>query len=148
MDVIVAIAIKGATEALRLAVVNTWCPDRQAHPPVVNIGSDKGPRGKDNLQSEWQQTMRLLKEHFTMFVNNKCSETSTTTDLTQAPHKNVCAWCCAARNASKSGYLYLDFFDFRNRSCKYFLNHSVFVKCHGGVCLVVVPFQNSSLFGS
>ncbi len=52
VKVVVAIAVEGAAEALRVAVVNAGHSDRQAHPPVVNIGPNKGPGGKDQLQEE------------------------------------------------------------------------------------------------
>lgn len=50
VEVIVAIAVEGSTEALRVGVVHAWHADRQAHPPVTNIGPNKGPGGKDQLQ--------------------------------------------------------------------------------------------------
>lgn len=52
MEIIVAITIKGPAEALSLGVVHTGPTDGQAHPPVANIGPDKGPGGKDKLQEE------------------------------------------------------------------------------------------------
>lgn len=52
MEVIVAIAVEGAAEALCVTVVNAGHPDGQAHPPVANIGPNKGPGGKDQLQEE------------------------------------------------------------------------------------------------
>lgn len=51
-EIIVAIAVKGATEALRVAVVNTRSPNGQAHSPVTNIGPNKGPGGKYQLQEK------------------------------------------------------------------------------------------------
>lgn len=52
MEIIVAVTIKGPAEAVSLGVVNTGPPDGQAHPPVTNIGPDKGPGGKDKLPEE------------------------------------------------------------------------------------------------
>lgn len=52
VEVVVSIVVKGATEALRVAVVNAGHPYRQAHPPIANIGPNKGPGGKDQLQEE------------------------------------------------------------------------------------------------
>lgn len=52
MEVIVAIVVKGTAEALCVSVVNTGCPDGEAHPPVFHINPDKGPGGKDQLQEE------------------------------------------------------------------------------------------------
>lgn len=52
VKVVVAIAIKGAAETLRVAVVHARCPDRQAHPPVVHVGPDKSPRWEDQLQEQ------------------------------------------------------------------------------------------------
>lgn len=49
MKVIVTIAVKGAAETLRVAVVHAGCTDRQAHPPITHIGPDKGPRWEDQL---------------------------------------------------------------------------------------------------
>lgn len=52
VEVIVAVAVEGAAEALRVAVVNAGRPDRQAHPPVAHVSPDKGPGGKDQLREE------------------------------------------------------------------------------------------------
>lgn len=52
VEVVVAIAVEGAAEALRVAVVNAGRPYGQAHPPVANIGPNKGPGGKDQLREE------------------------------------------------------------------------------------------------
>lgn len=52
VEVIVAVAVEGTAEALRVGVVNAGRPDGQAHPPVANIGPNKGPGGKDQLQEE------------------------------------------------------------------------------------------------
>lgn len=52
MEIIVAVTIKGPAEASSLGVVNTGPTDGQAHPPVTNIGPDKGPGGKDKLREE------------------------------------------------------------------------------------------------
>lgn len=49
MKVIATIAIKGATEALRVAVVHAGGTDRQAHSPVAHVSPDKGPRWEDQL---------------------------------------------------------------------------------------------------
>lgn len=62
VEVVVAVAVKGAAEALRVAVVDTGRPDRQAHPPVVYIGPDEGSGGKDQLQegSYIQQLINII----------------------------------------------------------------------------------------
>lgn len=52
MEIIVAITIKGPAEASSLGVVSAGPTDSQAHPPVTNIGPDKGPGGKDKLPEE------------------------------------------------------------------------------------------------
>lgn len=52
VEVVVAIVVKGAAEALCISVVNTGHPDGQAHPPIVHVGPDKGPGGKDQLREE------------------------------------------------------------------------------------------------
>lgn len=52
LEIIVAIAVEGAAEALSVAVVNTGSPDGKAHSPVTNIGPNKGPGGKYQLQEE------------------------------------------------------------------------------------------------
>ncbi len=52
VEVVVAVAVEGATQALCIAVVYTGRPDRQTHSPVTNIGPYKGPRGKDQLKEE------------------------------------------------------------------------------------------------
>lgn len=49
-EIIVAIAVKCAAEALCVAVVNTRSSDGQAHSPVTNIRPNKGPGGKYQLQ--------------------------------------------------------------------------------------------------
>lgn len=49
VKVVVDIAIKGAAETLRVAVVHAGCTDRQAHSPVGHVGPDKGPRWEDQL---------------------------------------------------------------------------------------------------
>lgn len=51
-EIIVSIAVKGAAEALRVTVVSTRSPDGQAHSPVTNIGPNKGPGGKYQLQEK------------------------------------------------------------------------------------------------
>lgn len=67
VEVIAAIAVEGAAEALSVAVVHTGRPDRQAHPPVANISPNKGPGRKDQLQEE---------SHSQQLVNivSSCSE--------------------------------------------------------------------------
>lgn len=50
VKVVVAVAIKGAAETLRVAVVHAGCPDRQTHPPVAHVGPDKCPRREDQLR--------------------------------------------------------------------------------------------------
>lgn len=55
VEIIVAVTIKGPAEASSLGVVDTGPTDGQAHPPVTNIGPDKGPGGKDKLQGETGQ---------------------------------------------------------------------------------------------
>lgn len=52
LEVIIAIAVEGPTEALSPAVVHAGCSDREAHPPVTYIRPNKGPGGKDQLQEE------------------------------------------------------------------------------------------------
>lgn len=52
MEIIVAITIKGPAEASSLGVVNTGPTHGQAHPPVTDVGPDKGPGGKDKLREE------------------------------------------------------------------------------------------------
>lgn len=52
MEVVVAIAVEGSAEPLRVGEVKAWNTDGQAHPPVPNICPNKGPGGKDQLREE------------------------------------------------------------------------------------------------
>ena len=52
VEIVVDIVVEGATEAFGVAVVDAGRPDGQAHPPIANIGPNKGPGGKDQLQEE------------------------------------------------------------------------------------------------
>lgn len=49
VEVVVAIAVKGTAETLRVGVVHAGRPDCQAHPPVAHVGPDKGPGREDQL---------------------------------------------------------------------------------------------------
>lgn len=61
-EVVVAIAIKGATEPLCVSVVDAGRPDGQAHPPIADVGPNKGPGGKDQLQEE-SHSQQLINPH-------------------------------------------------------------------------------------
>lgn len=52
MEVIIAVPVKGSTEPLSFGVVSAGHTNGQAHPPVTNIGPNKGPGGKDQLQEK------------------------------------------------------------------------------------------------
>ena len=67
VEVVVAVAVEGAAESLRVGEVDARRPYGQAHPPIANIGPNKGPGGKDQLQEE---------SHTQQLVNRKssCSE--------------------------------------------------------------------------
>lgn len=77
LEVIVAVPVEGATEALSVSIVHAGCPDRQAHPPITNISPNKGPGRKDQLQEE---------SHIQQLVNivSSCIKNSTyMTDLNE-----------------------------------------------------------------
>lgn len=61
LEIIVAIAVEGATETFSVAVVDAGCPDGQAHSPIAHIGPNKGPGGKDQLQEE-SHTQQLINK--------------------------------------------------------------------------------------
>ena len=46
------VAVEGSAEALRVAVVEAGRSDAQAHPPVADVGPNRGPGGKDQLREE------------------------------------------------------------------------------------------------
>lgn len=67
VEVIVTIAVEGSAEALRVGVVHAGHADRQAHPPVTDVGPNKGPGGKDQLregesQPEARQHNLLMRQ--------------------------------------------------------------------------------------
>jgi len=52
LEVVVDVVVECAAEAPRAAVVGAGRPYRQAHPPIADVGPNKGPGGKDELREE------------------------------------------------------------------------------------------------
>lgn len=50
VEVVVAVAVKGATEPPCVGVVSTGRPDGHTHPPVAHVGPDKGPGWEEQLR--------------------------------------------------------------------------------------------------